>query len=101
MCIYYYQQFLELNPYDEQVYNYLGLAHDDNDNRQEGIECYKKAIELNPEYFESLSNLGLSYQQDQRFEEALKCYVKAHDVNPENGGICYGMSICYEGTGQL
>lgn len=33
MCIHYYQRFLELNPYDEEVHNYLGLAYDDIDNK--------------------------------------------------------------------
>jgi protein O-GlcNAc transferase len=67
MCIHYYHRFTELNPYDEEVFNYLGLAYDDADRKEEAINCYVRALEVNPNYFESLSNLGLSYQQEEKF----------------------------------
>lgn len=37
LCIFYYEEFIEMNPYDEEVYNYLGLAFDDVDRKKDGM----------------------------------------------------------------
>ncbi len=47
-CLGYYERYVEINPYDEDMYNYLGLVYDANDRENEAIECYLKATEINP-----------------------------------------------------
>ena len=63
-CVDFYERYIALNPYDYDVLNYLGLAQDELDKKEEAILNYKRAVSLKPDFYESLSNLGLSYQQE-------------------------------------
>ena len=51
IAITWYEKYIELNPFDKEIYNYLGLAYDDTDKKEEGMKCYLKALELDPKYF--------------------------------------------------
>lgn len=37
-------EYVILNPYSEEVYNYLGLLYDARDEKDEAMEFYRKSI---------------------------------------------------------
>ncbi len=65
------------NDYKEAVlYNNLGKAYEQQDDREDAISAYSKALELDPAYDRALQNRGIAFFQSGNYEGAIGDLVK-------------------------
>jgi tetratricopeptide (TPR) repeat protein len=67
---------------DAGVWNTLGLALDQQGDRQRALRCFEEAIAASPTYSAGHYNLGNAWKELGRFEEAIACYRRAVELNP-------------------
>ncbi|HHZ91342.1 TPA: tetratricopeptide repeat protein, partial [Candidatus Poribacteria bacterium] len=79
-----YQEAIELNPDDSEIYNNLGNALKKQGNFQQAIVTYHKAIETNPNSTNAHNNLGNALREQDELEQAIHAYYKAIEFNPNN-----------------
>ncbi|MHA8056699.1 tetratricopeptide repeat protein [Aquirufa nivalisilvae] len=77
-----YQSALELDPYNVNILNNIGVAFSNADNYEKAIHFLNKAIELDPTYILPYSNRAYAYNQLDNLSEALIDVEKAIDLNP-------------------
>jgi hypothetical protein len=82
-------------------YNYLGLAHYENENLDSAIKFYKKAAALNPSYANAYSNLGIAYFEKGLIDESIKAFRNAILVDPSHADAHFNLGLAYGEKGLM
>ena len=77
-----FEQSIELNPKNPDVYNNLGVLFQKKNNHLAALESYEKALKLDENNFNVLNNVGNLYQLTNNYSEAVKFHIKALKINP-------------------
>jgi tetratricopeptide (TPR) repeat protein len=77
-----YNQALQLNYNDSDIYYKRGLAYYQTGNYQEAIADYSQAIQLNLKDAKSYNKRGLTHYQLGNYQEAIEDYTQAIMINP-------------------
>ncbi len=76
---------IEINQNVPQAYNYLGLAHTQNNSPlEETVWCFQVAANMDPSFAEAYSNMGRAYYQHDKPDEAEAACLKALDIDPRS-----------------
>ena len=78
------QQSLNVNPYQFNILNDMGLAFRNIGDNSKAIECLDKSIQINPNYFEAFFNRALIKKNIGLCREAISDYSNAIRVQPHN-----------------
>ncbi|MFZ5907426.1 MAG: tetratricopeptide repeat protein [Nitrospirota bacterium] len=72
------QKALELNPYDKQIHNALGIIYLSKlEDYPKAVEHFQKAIKYDENYSEAYTNLGNAYARMGEFNKAIESYRTA------------------------
>ncbi|MEW6619491.1 MAG: serine/threonine-protein kinase, partial [bacterium] len=77
-----YDEALEINPKDAEVWNNKGVTLKNLGRYQEAISCYDEALEIDPRDAETWNNKGTALDNLGRPQEAISCCDKALEINP-------------------
>ncbi|MBF0317182.1 MAG: tetratricopeptide repeat protein [Nitrospirae bacterium] len=72
-----FKKALELNPYDKESLNALGLVYLQLENYDQAKQSLLKAISVDPKYSEAYNNLGLVYVRLNKWEDAATAFSDA------------------------
>lgn len=90
-----FNRAINIDPYDEDAYFYLGVYYGKIKKYEEAVECYEKSLSINIEQSETHLNLGICYYRLDLYNEALNEYELAYKYDnecvqaKENKGIVY------------
>jgi len=77
------QAAIEINQNVAQAYNYLGMAHIQNNSPvEETVWCFQQAADIDPKFAEAYSNMCRAYYQNDKHDEAETACLKALDIDP-------------------
>ena len=79
----YFNKASKLDPYNDEVYYYLGLCHAKEDRWLSAINAYFKAIEIEDRREEYFSNLAKAFSNVGEYAKAHYYYLKATEIGPE------------------
>ena len=72
------QKALELNPYDKDVHEAIGIIYLTNlEDYQKAIKHFQAALKIDKNFSEAANNLGNAYSSLGRFDEAIESYERA------------------------
>lgn len=74
----------------------LGLVYYEQEDFQNGRDCFQRASELAPEDLDILFNLGLSQKNTGDLEMAIGTYSTILEKDPENIDTLYNLAGCYK-----
>ena len=77
-----YNNALQLNSYDAEVYYKRGLARYYLVDDEKAIQDYNQAIKINPKYGKAYNKLGLARYELGDYEQAIEDYTQAIKINP-------------------
>ncbi|MDR0413612.1 MAG: tetratricopeptide repeat protein [Dysgonamonadaceae bacterium] len=120
----YLQKAIARSPGDAQLYDVLGLVHENNKEIDKAIENIKKALEINPDYADALSHLGRLYYNlgiesraaadnisdiksynaamekvNDYFEEAIPYFEKSYSLNSKDSDAVFALRNIYYSLG--
>lgn len=73
-----FQKALELNPYDKEVLNAIGIIYLMKfEDFPKAIDFFQRAIKVAPDFSEGYNNLGVAYERSKNYNEAIAFYKKA------------------------
>lgn len=81
-AIEYFEKYLEQNPKDAVVCNFLGYLHTKIDYykfAEDEIKYYKRALEIKSDYHQATRNLAFAYQKVEDYVKAIECFYKLFD----------------------
>jgi tetratricopeptide (TPR) repeat protein len=78
-----YSEALRLRPNDADLHLNLGVAYQENGERDKARESYERALQLDANSPTALWNLALVLEQDRKFPDAEKLYVRMLDHAPD------------------
>ncbi len=81
-AIHNYNQALQFNPNDADIYYKRGLARYYLVDDEQAIEDYNQAIKINPKYPKAYNKLGLARYGLGDYEQAIEDYTQAIRINP-------------------
>ena len=91
---------LEIDPFDANANNYLGVTLVQQEKFDEAAAAFKKQIELNPLDNFAHASLGLLLEQQKKFAEALPELDKAAVLTPDNPQLQVSLGHAYLVTGK-
>ena len=93
-----YNEALQLNPNNADVYIDRGNAYFDLGQYERAIQDYNKTIKLRSDYSEAYNNRARAYEELGQYNRAFQDYTKAIELNP-NYALCYynrGLASLYQ-----
>ncbi|MFA5270831.1 MAG: tetratricopeptide repeat protein [Candidatus Omnitrophota bacterium] len=76
----YYQKATELDPYNIETINDLGVVYEGLGDTITAVEMYKKALEINPSYLPSYTNLAFLYESKNDTQNATYYWRKRYEL---------------------
>ena len=80
---------LRLDPYNEEVYYFLGKCYAKEDSFHSAINAYQKAIQIEQSNEAFYSDLGLAYLNVGNYRQAIRNFKRATRIAPEEGIYWY------------
>jgi peroxin-5 len=77
-----FEQAVQMNPNDAQLYNVLGVLHHLVDNYEAAVHSFHKAASLNPKSHSYWNKLGATQANNRESEKAVEAYRKALKLKP-------------------
>ncbi len=71
-----YEKVVEIDPWNGNAWNNLGIEYAKKDKLEESIEAYQKATDANPNNPSPYFNMGNSYKALEKDMEAIDCYTE-------------------------
>jgi type IV pilus assembly protein PilF len=72
------QKAMELNPYDKQIHNALGIIYLSKlEDYPKAVEHFKKALKIDENYSEAMTNIGNAYAKMGEYNNAIESYRTA------------------------
>ena len=78
-----YENFINEEPLDSEVYNSLGIAYMDASKPWKAIEAYHKAGSIVPKFAVPYNNIGNSFKTLKKFGKALEAFEEAVARDPD------------------
>lgn len=72
-----FQKGLQLDPYNKDILNSLGLVHFQLEEYDKAREYYVRALSADPAYSDAQNNLGVTYIKTGELQKAIECFKKA------------------------
>lgn len=93
-----YDEALQFNPNNADVYIDRGNAYFDLGQHERAIQDYNKAIKLNPNYAAAYNNRARAYEELGQYNRAFQNYTKAIELNPNDALYYYnrGLASLYQ-----
>lgn len=88
-----YEQSIELNPNNPDVYNWLSIAYQEKGNLKESNEAFKKMYAVDPLSPLSIYNRASVHFYEGEYDDALALFQKNIDDNPEFALTYAGLSV--------
>ncbi|MCF3606344.1 tetratricopeptide repeat protein [Planktothrix agardhii 1033] len=76
LALFFYNQAIELNPDNDQIYYKLGQTLMQLERYEDAINAYSKSIQINPDFPWSYNSLGEVLIKLERWEEAIAAYTQ-------------------------
>lgn len=81
-----WRKSLDINPYDAEVYNFIGISLHRMDNIDDALDAFKVAVQIRADYYQAHNNIGYMQFLLGRYEEALNsfntCLAMESDYEP-------------------
>ncbi len=90
-----YQQGLQLDPTDANLYNSLGVCFGVLARHDEALAAFEKAIALDPEDVMAIYNKGYIHLLKQAHESALDCFQRAARLEPDVFEVNFHIGLTY------
>ena len=74
---------------DADVFNTLGIAHQQLDDEVQALAPFRIAIELDPFHSKALANLGVCLHKKEDYDQAESAFQRAVDADPKNAETYY------------
>ncbi|MEJ2054066.1 MAG: tetratricopeptide repeat protein [Calditrichaceae bacterium] len=78
-----WRKSLQINPYDAEVYNFIGISLHRLDKIEEALEAFNKAVQIKADYYQAMNNIGYMQFLLGRYEEALETFNTCLMVEPD------------------
>ena len=78
-----FKKATDLNPFDYNAFNNLGLSLKDNGYLEDAINSFEKALKLKPDFFQTYYNLGLAFKAQGNLRKARKAYEHSLNLKPD------------------
>ena len=78
-----WRKSLEINPYDAEVYNFIGISLHRMDKVEEALEAFKVAVQIRADYYQAHNNIGYMQFLLGQYEEALNSFNTCLTFEPE------------------
>jgi DNA-binding response OmpR family regulator len=75
---------LEVDPFNDLVHYYLGMAYEKKEHPFLAIDHYEKAVQVNPEFYDAIISLADLYQRQQFRRKALEMWELALQATRED-----------------
>jgi tetratricopeptide (TPR) repeat protein len=95
-----YQQAINFDPKNANLYNGLGNALVNLGRNEEAIEAYQQAINFDPKNANLYNGLGNALVNLGRNEEAIEAYQQAINIDPKDANPCNGLGDALRGLGR-
>ncbi len=90
-----YLEASRLNPYNEFIFNRIGITYSQLSYYQEAATAYRRSMELNPKYSYSVNNLGSVYFALKDLKKAEKYFRKAIGMNRDEASFHMNLGSLY------
>lgn len=94
-----FKEYLESDPKNEVVWQYLGDAYASMGNQEEALKMYNECLKLHKGNTQALEKMGRVFMEQQKFGAALKVYQRMIDYHPEMVQGYYYSAIAYLNQG--
>jgi Tfp pilus assembly protein PilF len=85
----------QYNPYRTKILSYLGRAHVEAGQHEEGIAALEKVIAAYPYHMNALLNIGVAYGSIGEYEKALEAYDRVLRIKPDYAKVHNNMGNIY------
>jgi len=92
---------LEVNPRDDQLLHFLGVALVQLHRAEEALEPLRKAISLKRRDAEYHNALGCALRDTGRYAEALESFERALKLDAQRESVHYNLGQCYQRMGEF
>jgi len=89
-----YERYLDLDEYDAQVRNKLGITYQQAQRVADAEGEYRQALKLNPYFVPALNNLGAIEQGRRNYLQALDYYRRALEVDEDSSTVLQNLGAC-------
>lgn len=97
----YYQRYLDIDPFNENVWFNVGTIHARGSNYQEAMEAFLYALALNSGHSSALYNKGLLELTQGYYQEAIETFSSFLTHEPDNSVALIALGDAYRGVGEL
>ena len=77
-----WRKSLELNPFDAEVYNFIGISLHRMDKINEALDAFQTAVKIRADYYQAHNNVGYMLFLLGRYEEALDAFNTCLTIEP-------------------
>lgn len=93
--IYYYNQYLEKDPFSDNVWFTLGRLYEEKANNDKALEAYGYVNALNPKFPEALLAIGQIYEDNFQYELAINYFKEYLELESDSFEVHYFIGSCY------
>ncbi|CAC5344327.1 MULTISPECIES: tetratricopeptide repeat protein [Planktothrix] len=101
LALFFYNQAIELNPDNDQIYYKLGQTLMQLERYEDAITAYSKSIQLNPNFPWSYNSLGEVLIKLERWEEAIAAYTQFIKFNNNFCWAYFGLGESFFNLNQI
>lgn len=91
----YYQRYLELDPFNDNVWFNVGTIYAREYKFEKAIEAFDYALAINPENSSVLYNKAILLVNSEKFSEAIETFSAFLDIEPDNLFALSGVGYAY------
>ena len=78
-----WRESLKINPYDAEVYNFIGISQHRMDRIENALESFKMAVQIRADYYQAINNIGYMQFLLGQYQEALQSFNECLELEPE------------------
>ena len=78
-----WRESLDINPYDAEVYNFIGISLHRMDKIEEALDAFQTAVQIRADYYQAYNNVGYMLFLLGRYEEALNVFNTCLTIEPD------------------
>lgn len=87
-------------PDNAMAWSALGVAYDEQGQREKAIEAYQQAVRIDPLYADSWLNLGVAYIRQGQWEKAIEAFQRAVRIDQQDAKAWFALGAAYGRQGQ-
>ncbi|MEJ2543564.1 MAG: tetratricopeptide repeat protein [Calditrichaceae bacterium] len=78
-----WRKSLDINPYDAEVYNFIGISLHRMDKIEKALEAFQTAVQIRADYYQAYNNVGYMLFLLGRYEDALTAFNTCLTIEPD------------------